>query len=226
VRCPRFVFLCSVLLTACGQQPVISDAMRQVGPELPVDFSGSWQRNYARDDDISRALRRAYDNLARTSPDRNNLPPGAALPGPRDAEGMIALARLAEQITRFNGATIVQNDQEIRVEREDDFALVCRFNNGVSETVENAAGVEVCGWDGKDLVSQMSLSGGLTIVNRLTLSADGQELRIVTTLTSPATRAPFSLRRFFTKYDRPASEFHCVETLTMKRVCSTREIEQ
>jgi hypothetical protein len=227
LRLPVIFLFCALILPACSQQkPAVSESMRQVDPHLPVDFSGSWQRNYARDDEVGRVLQQAYYELARTAPDRYNSPAGMAAPSQRDADAIVSLARLAELITRFDLMTIVQNDQEIRIQRKDDFSLVCRFNQGSAETVTNAAGGEICGWDGKDLVSQLSLADGLQIINRYTISEDGQQLRAVTTVSSSVSRVPFTLRRFYNKYDRPASEFHCIETLSMKRVCSTREIEE
>ena len=79
-------------------------------------------------------------------------------------------------------------------------------------------------WAGDQLVSELVLTDGLTILNLFTISADGQELRITTTLRSSATRVPVTIRRFYRKYEDPPSEFHCIETLSMKRVCSTSEI--
>ena len=214
--------LCALVLAACGQQPAVTDAMRQVDVHLPVDYSGSWQRNYARDDEVVNVLNRTYYELARAATD----PYGAPAVSQQDGEALLAMAQLAELITRFDIMTIVQNDREIRVERKDDFSMVCRFQDGSAQTVQNAAGAEICGWIGKDLVSQLTLADGLEIVNRFTISEDGEELRVVTTVTSSASRVPFSLRRFYHKFDQPKSDFHCIETLTMKRVCSTKEIEE
>ena len=151
MRLYRFFFLSFLILEACGHQPPpVSEEMRKVDAELPVDYSGSWQRNYARDDEVGRALQQAYYELARTTPDRYDN----AMVGPtqQDADAVVALARLAELITRSDLLTITQDNREIRVEREDDFSLVCRFRDGMSETVTNAAGTEVCGWDGNDPV--------------------------------------------------------------------------
>jgi hypothetical protein len=222
VRLHSLIILALAALSACGQQPAVSDAMRKVDAHLPVDYSGSWQRNYARDDEVVSVLNQLYYELARASTD----PYGAPAVSQRDGEALLALAQLTELITRFDTMTIVQNDFEIRVERKDDFSLMCRFQDGSSQTVESAAGNEICGWDRGDLVSQLSLADGLQIVNRFTISEDGDELRIVTTVSSSSSRVPFTLRRFYHKFDQPKSDFHCIETLTMKRVCSTKEIEE
>jgi hypothetical protein len=215
----------AVLPAACGQRPVIDEQMRRVEGPLPVDLSGSWERSYARDDPMNRVLQQAWDELSRTSSDqymRNDM--GMPAPSSRDAEVLLALAQLGELITRFDSMRIVQDDTQVRIEREEDFALQCAFDGGMARRIETPAGTELCGWAGDQLVSELVLADGLTIVNLFTISADGQELRITTTLRSPATRVPVTIRRFYRRYEDPVSEFHCIETLSMKRVCSTSEI--
>jgi len=46
----------------------------------------------------------------------------------------------------------------------------------------------------------------------------------VTTVSSSTSRVPFTLRRFYTRFQRPAPDYKCIETLSMKRVCSTGEL--
>lgn len=217
--------LVATLLAACGQQPTISESMQRVEGPLPADYSGAWQRSYARDDPMSRVLQQAWDELSRTSQDRymrNDM--GLPAPSSRDTEVLLALAQLGEVITRFDSMNIVQDEREIRIAREGDFALQCTFYDGAARRIESPAGAELCGWDGEQLVSQLVLPDGLEIVNLFTISGDGQELRITTTLRSSASRVPVTIRRYYRKYEEPASEFHCIETLSMKRVCSTAEI--
>jgi hypothetical protein len=220
-----FTILLSLCLAACGAPTVIDDSMTHVAGPLPADFSGSWQRNYARDDNVDAVLRRTYDRLRRATPDQG-FRGGPASPGPsaKDVNSLMALARLADEITKSDLLQISQDDYEIRVDREDDFSLTCGFFNGAAKGTGSSYGNEICGWDGKQLVSLIELPDGLNIVHRFTISADGEQLRVVTTLTSSTSRTPFTLRRFYRKYDRPAREFNCIETLSMKRVCSTKEI--
>ena len=122
--------------------------------------------------------------------------------------------------------TISQNEHEISVERQDDFAMLCAFYDGVATGTENAYGTEICGWDGNQLVSNLVLPDGLQVTHRFTLSENGEEMRVVTTVSSSTSRVPFTLRRFYTKFSRSRSEFNCIETLSMKRVCSTGEISR
>ena len=57
------------------------------------------------------------------------------------------------------------------------------------------------------------------------MSDDEERLRIITTVASPISPVPFTLRRFYRKFDRLPPEYNCIETLSMKRVCSTGELE-
>ena len=53
------------------------------------------------------------------------------------ADSLVALARLAELITRPDVLTIVQDDYEIRVDRKDDFSMLCAFYDGVATSIES-----------------------------------------------------------------------------------------
>jgi hypothetical protein len=224
-----YILIASLLLAACSQQPVIDDEMTSVEPgPLPADFSGSWQRNYARDDQLNAALAVAYDRLARSMPDQRMAGPGVSMkvgPSTNDWDALVALARLGELITRPDVLTIYQDDFEIRVDRKDDFSMLCAFHAGQAKPLHTPYGIETCGWDGDSLVSHLALPGGLTVTHRFTMAEDRQQLRVVTTLDSSTSRVPFTLRRFYTKFERPAPAMNCIETLSMKRVCSTGEIE-
>ena len=225
MRLLSMLILCMSIVACSSQRPVVDEDMRRIQGPLPADFSGSWERNYARDDDVNAVLRATYNRLSRTIPDQQDpRGPGVSGPSQRDVESLTALARLAELITRPDVLTIAQNQSEIVIERKDDFAMLCAFYDGVAKGTDNAYGTEICGWDGKQLVSHLVLPGGLQVTHRFTISVDGQQLRVVTTLSSSTSRVPFTLRRFYTKFRRPTSEFNCIETLSMKRVCSTGEI--
>jgi len=144
-----------------------------------------------------------------------------AMPSSRDVASIMALARLTELITRPDVLTISQSEYEISIEREDDFALLCVFYDGVAKDTLSDYGVEICGWDGEQLVSNLVLPDGLQVTHRFTVSEDGENLRVVTTVSSSTSRVPFTLRRFYTKFVRPPSVIDCIETFSMKRVCDT-----
>ena len=192
---------------------------------MPANFSGSWQRNYARDDEVNAVLRDAYNKLIRTVPDERRPAGSGTDPSASKQMGsLLALARLAELITRPDALTISQTEHEISIARKDDFAMLCAFYEGVAKAIENDNGTEICGWDGSQLVSNLVLQGGLQVTHRFTISTDGQQMRVVTTVSSTTSRIPFTLRRFYSKFERPTSGFNCIETFSMKRVCSTTEI--
>jgi len=215
------------LLAACAAPPtVISEDMQRIEGPLPIDFSGSWQRNYARDDEVSSVLHQAYNSLSRSTVDDPRGGFKTIPPSRKDVDSIVALARLAEEITRPDVITIVQSDQEISIEREEDFSIFCAFYDGIAKATETPYGTEVCGWDYDQLVSNLILPDGLQVTHRFTMSPDGQQLRVITTIFSPTSRVPFSLRRFYAKFERPPSTLNCIETLSMKRVCSTSEIRR
>jgi len=222
----RSALILSLSIVACSQSPVVDDEMMHFEGAMPADLSGSWERNYALDDDVNGALRQAYNRLSRTVPDQRYPPgtPGVAAPSAKDVSSLLALARLAELITRPDVLTISQNEHEIRVARKDDFAMLCAFYDGMAKGIESNFGTEICGWNGKQLVSNLVLPDGLQVTHYFTISADGEQLRVTTTVSSTTSRTPFTLRRYYKKFERPPAEFNCIETLSMKRVCSTGEI--
>jgi hypothetical protein len=225
LRSWNIVAMCLVLVSCTPAKPVIDEQMMRIDGEMPADFSGSWERDYSRGDDVNQVLRDIYYYLSRTSADRAyTTRPGPVRPSSRDMQSISALARLAELITRPQVLTISQNDQEITVDRKDDFSLLCAFYDGVAKGTESDYGTEICGWDGVQLVSHLILPDGLQVTHRFTVSADQQQLRVVTTVASNTARVPVTLIRFYRKFERLPPDFNCIETLSMKRVCSTGEI--
>ena len=102
----------------------------------------------------------------------------------REANALLALARLVQDITKPEVLTISQDDYEIRVAREDDFAMSCSFYEGVAQATDSAYGTEVCSWDGETLISHLVLPDSLLITHRFTMSPDGNYLRVITTASS------------------------------------------
>ena len=102
--------------------------------------------------------------------------------------------------------------------------MLCEFYDGVAKGTTSDYGAEVCGWDGDQLVSHLILPDGLIVIHRFTLSPNKKNMRVTTTVSSSTARVPFTLNRFYMRFEPPSSEFNCIETLSMKRVCSTGEI--
>jgi hypothetical protein len=211
-----------LLTAACSSQPVPDSGTRSFSGGMPVDLSGSWERDYSRGDDAQAVLNSMLRRISRPAPD-TSYPGSAAQPAP-DLSKIVALARLAELITRPDVLTITQSDYEISIARKDDFSMLCEFYEGYAKRTQSDYGTEVCNWNGNRLESHLILPDGLLVSHRFTISANGQNLHVSTTVSSGASRTPFTLNRVYMKFDAPESDFNCVETLSMKRVCSNGEI--
>ena len=215
------IFVMSTLMGACvSEQPVLTEDMLSFDGEMPADFSGSWERDYVRGDEANNVLGQAMYQLRRSSGDA-----GQTYVPRSDQEALYAIARIAEEITRVQVLRISQSENEISIERKDDYAIYCSFYDGVSKRLDSVFGIEVCGWDGDNLVSHAQLANGLRVTHRLTISPDGEQLRVITTVESNKSRVPFTLSRYYRKFEAGGSGFNCVETLSMKRVCSTGDLE-
>lgn len=207
-----------VLLAACSSQPTIDESVPSFSGGMPADLSGSWARDYSRSDDLQAVLNSTLRRMYRTLPDSSYPVPS------QDPSKIVALARLADLITRPDVLTISQDEHEVRVSRKDDFTMLCEFYDGYAKRTESEFGAEVCSWDGRHLVSHLLLPDGLFVSHRFALSADGDQLRVTTTITSKGSRDPFTISRAYMKFEPAESDFNCIETLSMKRVCSTGEI--
>ncbi|MDJ0939717.1 MAG: hypothetical protein QNJ00_08120 [Woeseiaceae bacterium] len=224
-RQSRHVLLPLVLiLSACSQQPPYPVPSEPLTGPMPVNLSGYWERDYSRGNDVNAELRRLFTRLG---PDDLRYPGGTA-PGfsASQADTIMALAQFTDEITRHDVLEITQTDTEISVHREEDYDLLCEFYQGLAKATDSDYGYEVCGWDGEQLVSNLNLPDGLLIRHRFTISDDRNYLRITTTVASKASRVPFTLERYYRRFLPPNSDFNCIETLSMKRVCSTGEIER
>lgn len=220
----RSLFVLSLLvLSACiAAPPVFEDVPEALNVS---DLGGAWERDYSRDDDVNRSLQQAYNLLAQSLADQQRLDgPRTGGISAREARSLVALARLTELITRSEILDIVQTDNQVQIARRDDFAFECEFFDGQAQPVSSPFGIEECGWVNGDLVSRLRLPEGLTIVSRFTVSDAKDRLRVTTTASSPTSRMPFTLRRFYRKFEQPESDYQCIETLSMKRVCTTGEL--
>ena len=225
-----FILVGYLLISACGTKPVISDDMKTLDGPMPADFSGSWERDYTRGDETHVALNETLYRLSRRSGRANQYGQPSygntsqSVSG-RHRAAVYAIARLADEITRLQVLTISQTETEIHIARKDDYAIFCGFYDGLAKTTESGFGIEVCGWDGDHLISHAMFQDGLQITHRFTVSEDGKRLRVITTVNSSVAPVPFTLSRFYTKFEAPTSDFNCVETLSMKRVCGTGDLE-
>jgi hypothetical protein len=217
-------------IAACSRQPVIDEPASSYQGNITVDFTGSWERDYSRGDDINSALNRAYSQLRSSSSGGSyssdpRAGGGAPVVSQSQVNAIIALARLGDLITRPDFFTILQTKHELSIERDDDFSIFCEFYNGASQGTFTPYGNESCGWDGQSFVTHLVLPDGLIINHRFTTDTVAERMRVITTMSSSATRVPFTLHRYYRKYVPPAAEFNCIETLSKNRVCTTSDEE-
>ena len=202
---------------------------------LRLDFSGSWEKDFRRSDnwrdELNRKMRRRQEGAQRQtsqSPRRNVVQPPISVGSinlPRSSgstASVVELARLAEYVSRQTTLTITQTLDEIRITRRNDSTLVCGLGYEVIQTFANEFGVEACGWDQQQLVFQTTLPGELSIVHRFNVSSNRKELNLIITINS-RNRESFSLVQAFTRYDAPAPDIQCDQTLSRGRVCSRTE---
>lgn len=210
-----------ILLAGCsGQEEVLLiEDVKYFEGAMPADFSGSWARDYARGDDVSVVFQKTMWALARKR--SNSTVP---MTSDRDRAMLVPIARLAELITRPDELTISQSEHEILIERRDDFSLHCAFYDGVAKTFESPFGKEYCGWEGNRLISVNDFPDGLRVVHQFHTSEDRMELRVTTTVSSDEAPLPFTIRHFYRRFEKPPGKLECIETLSMKRVCSTGEL--
>ncbi|HEY7774910.1 MAG TPA: hypothetical protein VIC02_00075 [Kineobactrum sp.] len=222
------VFLAiALLISACAQQEGIAPVANRAG----VDFSGAWALDYGQSDNIQtrlngmvRELQRQAERRAQSGDMRS---PGANLTLGNAADSgssIIGLARMADLVTRSQLLDIEQDSQQIRVRREDNFALACDFHDGKPTVVETPLGNEFCGWEGHQLGFVIALPEGLSIRHRLTLGPDGEWLNIATTVLSDRVSFPFTLNRVYRRMEAGSAGYSCRQTLTRGKVCTTETL--
>ena len=210
-------------LAGCAhEEPLLIEGTKYYEGDMPADFSGIWSRDYGSSDNINQVLRNAYYELG-----RKNSRGGSTLQmaSEIDRARLLPLARLVELITRSDELTISQTEYEILVERRDDFSLMCAFYDGIAKPTDSAFGRETCGWDGDRLISVHELPDGLNVIHQFHTSEDRKQLRVITTATSKTAPMPFTVTHYYWRIERLPGRFECIETLSMKRVCSTGKLE-
>ena len=214
------------LIAACSQQPVPESMTRETVQPARVNFTGSWEMDHTRSEDAYQELKELVRKISRASQGSasgdsrsRNMSVGLSS---ATVETLVALARLAEQITRPQVLEIEHHGREIEVKRRDDFAFTCDFYDRIPEFVETPFGTELCGWDGHQLIFHVSLPDGLTVQHRMTVAPDRQQMHVATTVSSTAAPVPFTLNRFYQRFEPLPSEYDCEYTLSKKKTCTTR----
>lgn len=217
-----------LLLSGCSSNKPKTAVLQGQSSE-PVDFSGSWEMDYSRSDNIQLKLDSMVRDLQRDAQRRSqnmNQGPGGTImvggSGANSGESVVGLARMSDLITRSPLLEIEQTEHEVKVKREENFALSCEFYAGQYRTVETPFGTEICGWNGHQLVFKILLPEGLSIQHIMTVGAARRNLSIATTVVSDQVSYPFTLNRVYTRFAPGSTGFSCEMTLTKGRVCSTK----
>lgn len=207
---------CGIL--ACGSQPPAVPSAPRV-----TDLSGHWELDYSRSDNVDHRLQSLYREWRREQERRARGDQYRSTYGAIDSRAFRALvdvARLADMITDSQVLEIEQSDADIEIRRENSFALTCVFRDGRPEVVVDELGAEVCGWDAHQLVFHIQLPEGLDIQHRVTLSNDAERLHIATRVDSRSS-VPFTLNRFYFRFDPLPEDYRCEYTLSRGNVCQS-----
>lgn len=197
-------------------------------PSKPLDLTGNWEVDHARSDNVQRQLntlvrqwQREAERRARAA-ERGQTVAGSNLGSGRE---LMALAEISDLITAPELLEVVQTSSEVRIKRENSFALICQTDQPPPVITRTPFGVEECGWDGHQLFFNISLPDGLVIRHRITRSALADSLVIQTAVYSPEVAQPFTVNRVFSRFNPNDAGFRCVQTLTKGRVCTTEQPE-
>ena len=196
-----------------------------------VDFTGFWELDFSQSDniqvnlnDLVRDLRQQTQQRAQGTGVYQQAGPGMLIGGPgttNSGASIIGLAQMAELITESQLLEVEQDQHNIKVKRELDFALTCEFYPGQYHTVETPLGKEICGWDRHQLIFKILLPEGLTIQHVMSLGPDGQRLNIATTVISDQVTSPFTVNRVYVRYTPQDDGYSCKMTISRGRVCTT-----
>jgi hypothetical protein len=223
-------FSALVLLFFCAGAAAQDDLpFLDLDTPLRLDFSGSWEKDFRRSDtwrdELNRMMRLRQEQAAgqRAGTSTSGGPAVSVgninLNSSRRSSSIVDMARLAEYISRQTTMTIIQDRNQVRIERDGEAPLVCSLDNGIHDTFTSPHGKEMCVWDRTQLVFTISLPDDLEISHRFSVSTDRELLRLVTSIQSKRS-APFNLIQAFTRYDAQPDDFNCVQTLSRGNVCS------
>lgn len=236
-----FACLCCLMATpapALGAEEELQ--VLDLNRVLRPDFSGDWEKDFVRSDNwetelqrtvnqlreaAERARRAASGNRGASRPAIRIGPGGSSTPSrggtnvsTRDTH-LLDLAQLAEYISRHTVMSIAQNENEVRIIRENEADLVCSVQEASMVSFSSDVGSEACGWDGQQLIFEIRLPDQLTIQHRLSVSIDSQSLNMLTTITHGRT-VPFDLIQVFSNFDAGPDSLNCRQTVTRGKVCN------
>ncbi len=218
------MLLClGITMIGCASQ----EEFARGGPD-PVNFSGSWELDYELSEHPNDKLRFLYEvtrsQLQQQQAVQRDMVVRGRMPSTpvssaviNSLQGVINLGRLAETVSRSTVLNIEQTLDSIVVQREGDFALTCDFF--VDRRSASTLGQETCGWQGNQLVFEVSLPEGLNVQHRLVLSGNGKRLSVATTVSSTTISQLFTLNRVYMPFEPGKGMYECEYTLAKKKTC-------
>ncbi|MEE4190195.1 MAG: hypothetical protein V2I66_01375 [Halieaceae bacterium] len=224
---PILAALLAVLVSACASEPEAPAAPEQklvLPTPLMKDFSGHWEMDYGRSDNVDRKLRSLYREMQRNAQRVARGDQRSRIMSPELVNAsfgkVVDMARMADMITDSQVLDIEQSADDIEIRRENNFTLTCVFNDGQPELVIDELGSEICGWDAQQLLFRIALPDGLDILHRVSMSEDRQRLHVATTVNRRGA-SPFTLNRFYFRFDPLPEDYECEYTLSRGNVCQT-----
>ncbi len=218
------ILICSVLLvlTACSssQEKTFKREESQLHSAKLPDFSGHWEKNYQASDVFYNRFQLYVADIRRGIVRNTNENTGFREASGLDGAAINGLAQLAEEITRMPLLNIKQDDASMNVERENDFNLRCLYHEKQFVQSTNAFGSERCGWTSDRMVFQMYMAGGLQVSHLFSLSPDGSQLNVTSTIASDRVTSPIVISNYYTRFVSQDDHYDCKQTLTRNKVCS------
>ena len=188
------------------------------------DLSGHWEMDYGRSDNVDQKLQSMYREWRRMAERRaRGDTRSGTMNVPIDSNSFrrtVDVARFADLITSSQVLDIEQSTDDIAIQRENDYTLSCVFGSGEPEILIDELGSEVCGWDAHQLVFRTQLPDGIDIRHRISLSDEGDRLHIATRVDGPRAQ-PFTINRFYFRFDPLPEDYSCEYTLSRGNVCQT-----
>ncbi len=188
-----------------------------------IDFSGSWELDYQLSDHPDEKIRWLYvqaRSRAERAAERSRNTGQFVDPQIFNIQSIIGLGKLAEKIAGATVLTIEQGEDHLIADRNDDFALVCDFND--LGWKEHAFGAEGCEWQSDQLVFKTILPDGLKVSHRLSLAADRSRLNVATTVSIDSVRYPFTLNRVYMPFEPGEGLYSCEFTVAKQTSCTLR----
>lgn len=205
-----------------------NETVVELRPATPESLAGFWEVDYSRSDNLNEQLssiaRRVQREAARRARAAEDGRPFVASALPNSNE-LVTLARLTEVITEPTLLEIYQDDSQVRIKRDNSFALNCAVlpgATGFSQTVD-VVGAQRCGWDADQLLFELQLFEGLKVSHRFSISQSNDALLMTTIVKTALSAYPFQVNQYFTRYDPADLGYRCERTLSRGTVCTTRK---